>query len=182
MATWFSSDHHFFHKNILTYCQRPFSSLDEMHEKLIANWNSVVADDDDIFVLGDFCFGGVEKSISVLQQLRGHKHLIIGNHDFGGKISKAKKCGWESVEQDGWVQDGKRHIKLSHYPYHGDRGEEERFKERRLKDEGAWLLHGHVHQHWGIQGRQINVGVDVRGYFPISLATVLEIINHQESK
>ncbi len=35
----YTSDLHIGHKNIIGFDHRPFSSLDEMTEKIIANWN-----------------------------------------------------------------------------------------------------------------------------------------------
>lgn len=45
---------HFNHSNIIKYCDRPFISSEDQTNKLIENWNTVVKDEDDIFVLGDF--------------------------------------------------------------------------------------------------------------------------------
>lgn len=79
--TWFTSDTHFGHKNILVYEKeaRPFQTLEEMHETLIHNWNSVVGDNDTVYHLGDFCFG--RDNIRIARLLKGKKHLIMGNHD-----------------------------------------------------------------------------------------------------
>ena len=49
---YFISDTHFFHKNIITYCDRPFSSVEEMNEQLIYNWNTIVSEDDDVIICG----------------------------------------------------------------------------------------------------------------------------------
>ena len=56
MDIWFTSDSHFGHRNIITYSSRPFSSVEEMDETLIQNWNSVVKPNDLIFNLGDVFF------------------------------------------------------------------------------------------------------------------------------
>lgn len=79
--TWFTSDTHFGHKNILEYEKeaRPFSSVEEMNEKLIDNWNSVVRASDIVWHLGDFCFG--KGNLEIAQRLRGKKRLVMGNHD-----------------------------------------------------------------------------------------------------
>lgn len=79
--TFFTSDTHFFHNNIIQYCNRPFSSVDEMNEKLIENWNSVVGKNDIIWHLGDFCFGKKENIHEILPRLNGRINLVMGNHD-----------------------------------------------------------------------------------------------------
>lgn len=81
IKTWFTSDTHFGHKNILAYEKeyRPFDTLNEMHQRLIDNWNSVVNKKDNIYHLGDFCFGS--KNIEIADRLNGRKILIMGNHD-----------------------------------------------------------------------------------------------------
>lgn len=48
------SDLHLGHANVLKFDQRPFLTLDEMHETIINNWNSVVDKTDDVYILGDF--------------------------------------------------------------------------------------------------------------------------------
>lgn len=79
--TWFTSDTHFGHKNILIYEKeaRPFQTLEEMHETIIDNWNRVVRDTDTIYHLGDFCFG--RHNIEIASRLNGKKRLVLGNHD-----------------------------------------------------------------------------------------------------
>jgi calcineurin-like phosphoesterase family protein len=53
---FFTSDTHFYHTNIIKYCNRPFSSVEEMNQKLIENWNNTISEHDTIFHLGDFMF------------------------------------------------------------------------------------------------------------------------------
>lgn len=80
--TWFTSDCHFFHANILKYEDgyRPFSTLEEMHETIIERWNSLVKPQDRIYILGDFCFGADNLNL-ICPRLNGRKALIMGNHD-----------------------------------------------------------------------------------------------------
>ena len=51
---YFTSDHHFWHTNIIQYCNRPFVSIEEMNEVLIQNWNDLVLPEDEVYYLGDF--------------------------------------------------------------------------------------------------------------------------------
>ena len=78
---WFTSDLHFWHKNICKYCDRPYESVEEMNQGIIANWNSVVKEDDIVFVLGDLGFCGIEKLKVLIPQLKGTIVVIQGNHD-----------------------------------------------------------------------------------------------------
>lgn len=85
------------HKNIITYENRPFADADEMDKALISNWNSIVGKDDKVFVLGDVSFGSKERAIENVQQLNGHKTLILGNHDRSRSISFWNDAGFEVV-------------------------------------------------------------------------------------
>ena len=77
---WFTSDLHFGHQNIIKFCNRPWKTVEEMNEGLIANWNSVVKDDDIVFDLGDFAFAPNSKWKEILSRLNGIHYLILGNH------------------------------------------------------------------------------------------------------
>ena len=81
IETWFTSDHHFGHKNILEYEKeaRPFKTIEEMNETLIERWNSVVQPHHLVYHLGDFCFG--KKNMDIAARLNGKKKLVMGNHD-----------------------------------------------------------------------------------------------------
>ena len=77
---FYIADTHFGHDNIRKLSNRPFSTVEEMDNALINNWNSVVTDDDDVYILGDFSYKS-EDPIDYLKKLNGKKHLIVGNHD-----------------------------------------------------------------------------------------------------
>jgi len=66
---FFTSDTHFNHVNIIKYCSRPFSSVEEMNREMIARWNSVVGPEDTVFHLGDFAMGYSTEWPSFLSQL-----------------------------------------------------------------------------------------------------------------
>jgi calcineurin-like phosphoesterase family protein len=186
---FFTSDLHFYHRNVLTYCQRPFKDVYHMHEVLISNWNATVATDDLVYILGDFAFGSLAKIAAITQRLSGHKVLVRGNHDDRRVLQQENwaALGFDCVfnSEPGGVEleiaPGLT-VRLSHYPYvgAGDSSATERFPERRCIDNGGWLLHGHCHGCLGqVRDRMIDVGVDadpLKIYAPIPLDRILQVI------
>lgn len=162
MTNWYTADLHFGHANIIDYCGRPFASVRQMDEALIANCASAIGPDDDFWILGDFALGlaTVEKGYieRIFDRLPGKKHLVLGNHD-GARISN---LAWESVSDIAEVKDGEHNLVLCHYPmitWHRAR-------------RGALQLFGHVHQNWQGTRNSLNVGVDVWDYRPVRLKDV----------
>ena len=79
--TFFTSDTHFNHANIIRFCNRPFKDVEQMNEVMITNWNNAISKDDTVFHLGDFCLGGAAEWTKILDRLNGKIYLIMGNHD-----------------------------------------------------------------------------------------------------
>ena len=183
--TFFTSDTHFGHANIIRLCNRPFKDVEEMNEKLVENWNRVVPEDGTVFHLGDFAFGGSALWNKVLDQLNGRIYLILGNHDRGNlRENYIKK--FELVTSQMQIEIEDRSIYLNHYPflcYGGSyRGEN-----------AVWQLFGHVHSGPNCTGLDCNrlnilfpyqydVGVDNNNYTPISWQQVKDAINQQIEK
>lgn len=179
MTTFFTSDQHFFHKNIIGYCDRPFHDVGNMNEHIITNWNLKVTPRDKVYVLGDFSFGKPEETKSVYDRLNGEKILIRGNHDNHKTVDL-----FDEIHDDLVIKIADQDVLLSHYPY---KYEEEDIKNEYhtsnghlhpTPDHDLWLLHGHVHRLWQImpERRMINVGVDVWGFVPISESCIRGII------
>ena len=93
---YFTADTHFSHTNIIKYCDRPFSSAEEMDEVLIKNWNDTVTKNDTVYVLGDFCFKSKGRWREILLRLKYKQIFFIkGNHDkknIPGDITYNFKC------------------------------------------------------------------------------------------
>lgn len=160
MTTWFISDTHFGHANIIRYCSRPYSSVDQMDAALVANWNSRVAWDDEVYVVGDFAFGPLERVVSYLARLRGRKHLIRGNHD---PDAVAHLQDWETSRDIAEIRvDGVR-VVLCHYAMRVWPG----------IGKGGLMLYGHSHGALPGWRQSCDVGVDAGwGYAPVTLREI----------
>ncbi len=186
---WFTSDQHYWHENIIKYCNRPYANAAEMNESLIANYNQLVKPEDTVYHLGDFsmAFRPVE---TYVHRLNGTKHLIAGNHDFCSYLHKKSRtsdghvmwtnkyieCGFTSVSTEGLITIAGQEVLMHHMPYNGDHGVNDRYTEHRPKDEGKWLLHGHLHGKYKTKDHMIDVGVDVWDFKPVSIDTIASII------
>lgn len=177
---WFTSDTHFWHENIIRFCNRPFNTIEEMNEALVRNWNEVVPPEGTVFHLGDFSYGNAKKLNNILYRLNGKIILILGNHDWK-MVRQGFMSRFEHITQQMTIRAGGQPVILNHYPF--------------LTYGGAyrnvWQLFGHVHSGpRSDQGkdlvrlknlfpRQYDVGVDNNHYRPISFTRVKEMIEKQ---
>ncbi len=152
-----------------------------MDELMILAWNETVLPEDEVYYLGDFAM----KSFlvpKILPRLHGRKYLIMGNHDrcFKGNSDRWKSfytdAGFESLDKEQQMEIANQSVRLNHFPYQNPHDPDQRYFEHRPKDDGGWLLHGHVHNTWKIKGKQINVSVDVWDFKPIPLTQIENII------
>lgn len=182
---WFTSDTHFGHNNIIKFCNRPFENVEEMDEFIINNWNSIVKEDDIVFHLGDFAFAPDRKWKELISQLNGKIHLILGNHDVGRWPGDKIMSLFYKVDNQLMLKiDGKYKVYLNHFPFLCYDGV------YRSPEDCTIQLHGHVHEHLGCIGKdvdrlhhrfpyQYDVGIDNNNYKPVSWEEVLQIINNQ---
>lgn len=180
---YFTSDLHFGHRSVITYCNRPWATVEEMDEGLIERWNETVKPEDLVVIAGDMFFCGATRLKEIMQRLHGRKQLVLGNHDWGKiKYSRHQEFGFQQVcNAISYMSVGKSKVCVNHFPYEGDHTEEDRYLEHRPPYRGMWLLHGHVHNAWKVKGHQINVGVDVWDYRPVSEETIAQIIESNKS-
>lgn len=129
------SDLHFGHANVINFDHRPFVDRDEMDASLIHLWNSRVSADDDVYIVGDFCYRAGNSPDWYLKQLKGHKHLVVGNHDRVTLECENAHKYLESIDKLQHVEDNGKHIVLCHYPM------AEWYKSRH----GSYLIYGHIH-------------------------------------
>ncbi|MEE0490786.1 hypothetical protein [Catenibacterium sp.] len=180
--TFFTSDTHFGHANIIRFCNRPFQNVEEMNEVLIENWNKVVSKGDTVFHLGDFAFGGSSVWNSIIPRLNGHINLIIGNHD-RKNLRQGYMSYFDMVVPQLQIEIEDNSIYLNHYPFLCYGG----------SYRGVWQLFGHVHSGPQADGldisrlrvllpTQYDVGVDNNNFTPISYREVKEKIESQKNE
>ena len=165
---FFSSDPHFFHSNVIKYCNRPFTNAEEMNDTLVTNWNTTVPDNAIVFLLGDVSFAKPDQTEKILKQLNGNIYLIRGNHDWNlrglSKYFVSEKDYMEIEVPDDEVKGGYMPITLCHFP----------MITWNKAHYGAIQLFGHVHERWLGNNKQINVGVDVWDFKPCTYQQIKE--------
>ena len=161
MTVYFTSDQHFGHAAARGFYRRPFASTADMDDRMIAHWNSVVSPIDELWHLGDFAVQQYPQRISaLLERLHGHKHLVAGNND---SSAVRESSGWLSVHDYAEVNIDDVKLVLCHYP----------FRSWRDMAKGSINLHGHSHGRLKPMPRQFDVGVDARGFQPVTLEELL---------
>ncbi len=185
MTTWLTSDLHIGHRNIIRYCGRPFVDVDHMDAELARRWRERVMPDDVVWVLGDVAMGRIADSLVKVAELPGEKHLVAGNHDrcweghrdHARWLDRYRDAGFVEIVSRAEIDLGDGVVlPACHFPYRGDSTDEERYESYRPVDDGRELLHGHVHERWQVDGRQINVGVDVWDYAPVAAETLRALV------
>lgn len=171
---FFTSDLHFFHTNIITYCHRPFHNVAQMNAHLVDAWNMGVHRSDTVYVIGDVSFGNATQTKHILAKLHGHKQLIVGNHDHRHSWQWWKEAGFDDVMQTKELTLGKYHVVCCHYPS-GCVHDRSHIYTYSASAERV-LLCGHVHDQWKTQRNAINVGVDVWNYAPIAEFRLIRIM------
>jgi len=166
MRFW-TADWHFFHRQIIEYCNRPFKNEKHMRNSLINNFNDVVRKEDTTFVLGDVAMlGGSqwERLRGVIQKLNGSKHLIYGNHD-EFRWQKYIDVGFATVHSALWLEEDGLPIVMAHDP-----------SVYCTLAPDTVFLHGHIHTLFKslTEQRVVNVGVDMWDYKPVNIKQIRE--------
>ena len=148
---FFTGDEHFYHNNIIKYCNRPFKSVEEMNNIIIAKHNEKVSPDDIVIHCGDFALNSnTEEVLEIQKRLMGHHQYIKGSHDKWNpnlpyilelKISKEIFVVACHYAMRTWPK--------SHY--------------------GSYLAYGHSHGRLPTFPNSWDVGVDNNNFYPVEL-------------
>jgi calcineurin-like phosphoesterase family protein len=176
--TYYWSDPHFGHRNVIEYEKRPFADITEMNETMIANYNSVVGANDRCVWVGDCFLTGIAQAQQIMERLNGIKIVVLGNHD--KRPNQMLKAGFAFACYEMKVKIAGYDVLISHYPYadETDTRHETKYQDRRPLNTGLWLIHGHSHSNgWGkFKDRMVNVGVDLWGFTPVSQDSIAQHI------
>ena len=152
--TWFTSDHHFGHREIVAYESRPFAYTAEMDRELIERWNAAVETGDRVFHLGDFSFHGERETREIVGRLNGSITLVLGNHDRDRSRQWWLEAGFDEVSEHGLIY--KDFFLLTHEPLY-------------MNKHMPYLnVHGHIHGLRYEGNNHRNVSVEHWDYRPVS--------------
>jgi calcineurin-like phosphoesterase family protein len=165
---FFTADTHFGHRNIITYANRPFASVEDMDEALVERWNERVRPDDRVYFLGDFSLRRGPVTGEILERLNGEIHVVWGNHDRPAYAIRERFASFHDYLQ---VRVGGQLIVCFHYA----------MRIWNQAHRGAWHLYGHSHGSLpdDPRARSMDVGVDCNDYYPFSFD---EVAAHMEKK
>lgn len=167
---FFTSDQHFFDKGIFSFAERPFESTDEMDRTMIKNFLETTSPGDEVYMLGDLvghlatddaapALADVMRELDISSR---HCTLLRGNHDHFPD-ERYFEMGFERVLPN-WttISLGGHDYQITHDPC-------------MVQRPGTFAICGHIHtlyrEVWNEERDTltVNVGVDVRGFAPISL-------------
>lgn len=170
---WLTSDLHFCHNRGFIYEPRGFNSVDEHNKTIVSNWNKVVSEDDDVYVLGDLMLNDNETACEYIKQLNGRIHIVRGNHDtdtrwaiYMSLPNVVELCGWAMM-----IHYRKYHFYLSHFPTLTGNLEKESLHQCTLN------LFGHTHSRekfYEDRPYMYNVALDAHNNTPVLLDDIIE--------
>lgn len=179
MSVYFISDLHIGHDREFLYLPRGFENIKEHDKAILENWNGTVTEDDEVYLLGDVMLNDREYGLEILGRLKGHIHIIRGNHDTDEKIKHyAELPNVVEVVAAAYLKAGKVSLYLSHFPTLVS------YKKSDKKSLPLINLYGHTHQKTnffddgvnGVHPFMYHVGVDSHDLTPVLLEDVIEEI------
>jgi calcineurin-like phosphoesterase family protein len=172
MNNFVFSDPHFGHSNIINYCNRPFTTVKEMDEAILANINSVVGIEDTLWCLGDWGFGLNYYIEYTRQQIKCRDvRLVYGNHDFRSILRRKHlrdlfttcayyyECDFDSqkVLMTHWPEP--EHLPANLVDYY-------------ITQKKGLHLHGHTHNNSDITWQ--NMSVENINYTPVNILDIIK--------
>lgn len=176
---YFCSDWHFGHNKDFLYGPRGFKNPYEMSEAIIKNHNEIVNPEDHVYVLGDLMLDDNDYGLKCIKQLKGHIHVVRGNHDTDTRIPLYEQC-WnvDEVVTAKYLRYGKYHFYLSHYPcLCGNHDDDKPLKARMISVCG----HVHTQDKWADwdKGLIYHVDMDAHACRPVLIDDIIKDIKEK---
>ena len=173
---WFTSDTHFCHDRAFVYEPRGFKSVAEMNKAIVERWNSVVAADDTVYLLGDVMLNDNDAGMELLRQLNGKIFIMRGNHDTNARVQlygtadNVHDCGLyaQTVKLNGYT------FYISHYPTMTSNLDNDASLKQHVIN-----LYGHTHQKDNFYQDipfMYHVGMDSHDCYPVEITQIIEDI------
>lgn len=167
MTRYLVADTHFGDAEVLEYTDRPFGSVAEMNDALLAGWTRVVDEGDEVVFVGDFAVPSEPTTVRRwLNRVPGAVVFVAGDHDDGARRSHAV-----DVRKRYRFEAGGHALYCVHDPADAP------------SDHDGWVVHGHHHDMRPEEYpfvdpavRRVNVGVELLGYEPIPVPELLEYV------
>lgn len=153
MTTWYTSDLHFFHKNVVQHTDRAVATTQENHDEwLVELWNKQVKPNATVVHAGDFSFDSKMLTMeALLSRLQGRIVLLEGNHDQIKVFERLKALDKiQNCHQHLHTKIFGNKVHIYHFP----------IACWNQQHRGAWHLHGHSHGTFKASGKILDVGLD----------------------
>lgn len=163
VTPWFTSDTHYAHKNMVRALStwedvenstRDFKTIEAMSDHVVNQINKYVGEDDILFHLGDWSFGGYQNIKEFRNRIKCKNiYLMPGNHDTHIVNDIKVTPGLYAQELFTEVSDymeieiEKTKICMMHYPI-------QEWNRRHIH------LHGHTHARLALKKDRLDVGMD----------------------
>lgn len=161
---YLTSDTHFFHKNIygpegFVPTRTHFSTVEEMNDTIIENWNNKITQHDTVIHAGDVSLHARPQILfDLLRKLNGNIEIVLGNHDSMSKQMKYLinnnysyngKPKFTIHEVGKRIKFNKKVYYVTHYPL-------------QLGDKRSLIRNfcGHIHELPTNAPNQLNIGID----------------------
>ena len=180
MAIFITSDLHLGHNKSFIYEARGFETVEEMNAEIIRRWNSVVGEEDDVFILGDLVMGSLE-NLRLLEELNGRIHIVRGNHDTDNRWEHYKQIrNVVEMENSLYLRYDGYKFYLSHYPTITTRADVMKPLKKCLVN-----LCGHTHtkdpfEDWGL-GMIYHCEVDAHDCAPVRIEDIITDLKQKMS-
>ncbi len=177
---WFTSDLHFNHDREFIWKMRGFADVQEMNIAIIERYNSVIQDEDEVYILGDLMLGqDTESGLNLIEQLKGKKTIIRGNHDTDTRVKLYRSRLFIPVFDAKYLKAEGYHFYLSHYPTFTANLEKETLKQCTIN------LFGHTHQTSNFYNEipfMYHVGIDSHNCYPVSIEQIISDMRTEVQK